>query len=70
MRQIVVKQHLHGDVVVLSTSPGAVGDELILDLPAGGPAPSTFRVTVAASKPVAVGGSVYYELRLRPAGSL
>jgi hypothetical protein len=69
MRQVVVQQHVQGDVIVLSTSPGAVGDELTLDL-AGGPALSTFRVTVAASKPVAVGGGVYYELRLRPVGSL
>jgi hypothetical protein len=69
MRQVVVQRHVQGDVVVLSTSPGAVGDELTLDL-AGGPEPSPVRVMVAASKPVAVGGGVYYEIRLRPVGAL
>ena len=69
MRQVVVQQQGDGDVVVLSTSPGVIGDELTLDL-AGTPDFSRLRVTVAASKPVAVGGGVYYELRLRPVGSL
>jgi hypothetical protein len=69
MRQVVVQQQGQGDVVVLSTWPGVIGDELTLDL-AGSPDLSTIRVTVAASKPVAVEGGVFYELRLRPVGSL